>query len=715
MSTTEQDQLNIEFMKACRDAQYDKMAQLLKQGANIDVPNIKGATPLLTALAGKNEELAMWLIDRGANPTIKTNQGECPLIKASAEGMILAVKAMLKSCTKEQVNVVNNLGSTALMEACAAMHLDVVRLLLDKGADTSIKSLQGTNAMLIAAARQDPDVVELLIKKGGADPNSVDVYGVPALIAAAADRSKMEIVNPRSNSLKTVKTLLKNGANPDLKAKSGNSPLAEAGLFGNREVVIELLRHNANPNTHCATGVRGELSPLMMAALKHDRELIDLLLDKGADVNYTNSKGERALGFALYNLNPNEKEMAEAKTKEDKEKVVEKAKQLAKDTIEYLYSKGAKMGDSQKRGIAQYAVLVESKELLKMAADKGELDNPDNEGHTALHLAFYQKRQGFIAELLQLGANPNAQDEFGKTPGHMYFENPGLDPRQKQMLEMQLMGTRARKEELEKSNPVDEKKLKAVESALNQLETMQKAATEIVQRMERSLFASSMDVNKKDNDGNTVFMYALRSLAQGAFGDDLSIIDKLLEKGANPTIRNENLDSPFVLALKIGNPALIEKLVTVIKRDGPVEDIDSSVYDGAWTVSDHTAAIGFFKKGIEEAVKHGAKIDYQDEDGQTPLIVATVENKEELVTALIELGANVNLENAEGETALIQAIAQNRPNISKLLIEAGANLEHQSKDGLDAMGYAYKYQRTSVINQILEARQAAKSKAGMGM
>lgn len=701
LTQEEQVNLNNQFMIACREANYEKMVQLLKSGANIDAPNIKGATPLMTSLIGKNEDLALWLIDRGANPIIKTNQGECPLIKAAADGMILALKAMVRHCSKEQINVVNNVGSSALMEACSSLDIDAVKILLDAGADVNIKSVQGTNALLIAAARQDHEIVDVLIKKGGANPNSVDFYGVPALIAACVDLSKREKVSERSNSFKTIKVLLKHGADPNLQAKSGNSPIAEASQFGNKAVVLELLNHGANPNTHCSTGVRGEISPLMIAALEHDIDLMKKLISCGADVNYANSKGERALGFTMYKLNPDETVVP--KNKAEQEKIIQDAKDKALNAIKYLTDLGAQVGPSQKRGLAHFAVLVESKELLKAAANSGEIDFKDNEGHTALHLAFYTKKQGFINELLNLGADPNIQDENGCTPGHLYFKDPGIPAQVKQLIAIH-------------KNTKDEKHLKEVEK-------LEDASKEIVKKMEASLLASKMDVNICDNLGNSVLMTALHSYANGAFVKqeadnfklDKTILNSLIEKGGDITLRNENLDSPYITALKLGDVELIEDWSNKLKESAKMADIESAIYDGAWTCSDHTQAIAQFKVGIQEAIKHGAKIDYQDEDGQSALIIATCENKEELVSALLDLGATIDLENNEGETALIQAVATNRPNISKILLEAGADFNHQSKDAIDVTGYAYKYQRTTIINQLVEAKQKKSMRQTMGM
>ncbi len=669
------------FIKACRSADYALMAEALKYGANIDAPNIKDATPLMSAVGAKNEDLCLWLIDRGADPTKKTNQGECPLIRAAGNGMVLALKAMVKKMPKEALNVQNNVGATALMEACSNFNVDAVKILVEAGVDVNVRSIQGTNALLIASSRLDYETVEVLLKKGKADPNSVDFYGVPALLGASLDLSKMERTHPKSNSLKTVQVLLNYGANPNLEAKSGNTALVEAATSWNRPVMLELLKHGANPNKCSSAGVRGEHSPLMIAAVHHDIELMELLFSKGADANFTNSKGERALGFALYRLNPDETKVP--KNKEEAKEIEEEAKKKALKAIAYLLDKGALMGPKQKMGIAHFAVAIESDDLLEKAAALGQLDAQDEQEHTALHFAFYKKKLSMIEKLLTLGADPNAQDERGRTPGHLYYADPGIPVETLQLIQMH--------------KTVNDPKHKEY------VQKVEEASILVAKKIESALLNSAMDVNIQDGDGNSVAMTAFTSYANGRLSAEE--LQGVIDRGADLTLRNEKLDSLYTQAVRIGDEKFIENWSQRLKQEGKEAEIESVIYDLAWNVSDHSEALKLFQKGLSCVVPLGAKVDYQDEDGQTPLIVATVENKEELVTMLLDAGARIDLPNNEGETALIQAIAQNRPNISKILIQRGADIEHTSNDGQEVVAYAYKYQRTSIINQIAEARQ----------
>ncbi|KAJ1382996.1 ankyrin repeat-containing domain protein, partial [Ochromonadaceae sp. CCMP2298] len=57
-------------------------------------------------------------------------------------------------------------GATAVHLACVKGHLDVLRLLLEKGADTDAKDVDGMTALHWASQQGHPEVLRLLLEKG---------------------------------------------------------------------------------------------------------------------------------------------------------------------------------------------------------------------------------------------------------------------------------------------------------------------------------------------------------------------------------------------------------------------------------------------------------------------------------------------------------------------------------------------------------------------
>lgn len=76
-----------------------------------------------------------------------------------------------------------------------------------------------------------------------------------------------------------------------------------------------------------------------------------------------------------------------------------------------------------------------------------------------------------------------------------------------------------------------------------------------------------------------------------------------------------------------------------------------------------------------------SKLNEEDENGNTPLIFAASQGREDLASALIDQGAYVNHQNNNGETALYWTASEGNVVIAEYLIENGANLNISTLDG----------------------------------
>ena len=94
---------------------------------------MKGYTPLSTAIVNGRTEIALELINAGANPDLPMSDYLPPLCSAAFHGNIEVVKALLKAgADKEAVNMV---GYTPLGSAAEMGHLEVAKVLLAAGAN----------------------------------------------------------------------------------------------------------------------------------------------------------------------------------------------------------------------------------------------------------------------------------------------------------------------------------------------------------------------------------------------------------------------------------------------------------------------------------------------------------------------------------------------------------------------------------------------------
>jgi ankyrin repeat protein len=160
--------------------------KLLDSGAKIDAPgSAGGVTPLLTAVAisdpnyesrkGAEKEIALYLLERGANPNLADEKGTTPLLEATGICDIELVRALL--ARGADANHKAQDGDTPLLQAVRWGYddekkqlkpdaLDIVRTLLAHQADASSKDSDNLTALQIAKAkRSEPLVLALLEPK----------------------------------------------------------------------------------------------------------------------------------------------------------------------------------------------------------------------------------------------------------------------------------------------------------------------------------------------------------------------------------------------------------------------------------------------------------------------------------------------------------------------------------------------------------------------
>ena len=314
---------------------------LLAAGADADAKNRVGATPMLAAATNGNAEILAALLAHGANPNGKVSAtGDTPLMIAAKTGIVAAVKVLLDHGA--DVNASEDWGKTTpLMWAVAENHIEVTKLLIGKGADIEARSVfvppgtgrgfEGTlprqrrpeevgpvafssgemTALLLASRDGRLGALKVLVEAGakinaiaadgknglglalfngnyavadylidqGADVNQGDAQHFSPLFWAV-DRRNMETAPNfpwivTEDPLPLIKKLLVKGANPNHVVN--NTPRARM--------------RGGSPRIVFATAI-------MRAAFSADMELVQLLLEHGADPNIKSSDNETTLAAA---------------------------------------------------------------------------------------------------------------------------------------------------------------------------------------------------------------------------------------------------------------------------------------------------------------------------------------------------------------------------------------------------------------------------------
>ena len=173
-------------------------------------------------------------------------------------------------------------GSTPLMFAAQFGYEDIVRLLVDKGADVNAKNNSSLTPLMSAAYGGQIENVRFLVEKG-ADVNAKNNDSWTPLVCAAW-RGDEEI----------IRFLVEKGADVNAKYESPRSPLTFAALKGQKEIVRFLVEMGADVNIkhkHSET-------PLMYAAHYGQEEIVRFLVQKDADVNAKDNNNDTALDIA---------------------------------------------------------------------------------------------------------------------------------------------------------------------------------------------------------------------------------------------------------------------------------------------------------------------------------------------------------------------------------------------------------------------------------
>ncbi|MEM7386491.1 MAG: ankyrin repeat domain-containing protein [Verrucomicrobiota bacterium] len=170
---------------------------------------------------------------------------------------------------------------TPLHHAAGAGTLEAVTILIKNGATVNARDHSGITPLHLAALRGRPEIVETLIEFEADIESSSDDGYTPLHLAAMAPTST------------AMEKLIRNKADVNSKSVKGATPLYLATLAENLEMGRILLDAGADINLGPPSG-----PPLFAAIGLRNRPLVQLFIDRLADVNARNGKGATPLAFA---------------------------------------------------------------------------------------------------------------------------------------------------------------------------------------------------------------------------------------------------------------------------------------------------------------------------------------------------------------------------------------------------------------------------------
>jgi ankyrin repeat protein len=191
-----------ELMRAVYEGDTAKASTLLKDGAEPNVSDKEGWTPLSIAIIRKHPAIVSTLLEKDT----------------------LVVESRDKD------------GFTPLMFACGFMpDAAIIQTLISRGAAVNSVSKTGWTPLMIALTRDSHDITKILVDSG-ADVDASDKDGWRPLMFASAYSTKVE----------TMKLLLDKNASVDVSTSSGWTPLSIAQHNGKLYFVQELRQAGAS-------------------------------------------------------------------------------------------------------------------------------------------------------------------------------------------------------------------------------------------------------------------------------------------------------------------------------------------------------------------------------------------------------------------------------------------------------------------------------------
>ncbi|MHC4595616.1 MAG: glycoside hydrolase domain-containing protein, partial [Planctomycetota bacterium] len=149
----------------------DRVKSLIRNGADVNMTDSSGRTPLYLAIFTSHRDITEFLIAKGADLEVKDHKGETLLYQVCYN--VLESEAELLISRGADVNVKTKYGDTPLHGAASAGHQELVELLVAKGADVNAKNKSNGTPLHMAVSRGHKDVAAILMA-AGADVNAQD-------------------------------------------------------------------------------------------------------------------------------------------------------------------------------------------------------------------------------------------------------------------------------------------------------------------------------------------------------------------------------------------------------------------------------------------------------------------------------------------------------------------------------------------------------------
>ena len=416
---------------------------------------------------------------------------------------------------------------TPLHVASSYGYIEVVRILVEQGADMTAQDNHQRTPLHAASGEGRVDVARFLVEHG-ADATALDMQGwIPLHWASLCGH------------VEVARFFIEHGVDPTTRGYDGRTPLHWASTAGSLDVVRFLIEHGADVTARASDG----RTSLHVASEEGNVKVARFLLEHGADATVGAYNGGTPLHLvASYGY-----------------------MEIARILTEYGADVSAQGQDGQRplHTAASYGNLEISRLLVEHGAD---VKAPNNVGWTPLHNASSCGSVQVARFLVEHGADATAQDNNGWTPwdeatrrGHVEFVHflieIGAHATDEDDNNRTQSDVEAEEEEVIEAGHIPiEQDTGATIQADNGWSPLHVAAEQGNVEVVRILVEHGMDVTAKADNGWTPLHVATE---QG----NVEVVRFLVERGADPRVPGNDGLTSLHLAAGVGNVELIRALV----------------------------------------------------------------------------------------------------------------------------------------------------------
>ena len=685
--------------QAAAGGHKDVVTLLLNEGCPIDIKASNGFTALHCAAQYGQIVIIEMLVNHGLDVNVVINKGKTPLHVAAAFGKLESVRTLLRLGGRNSLTKIAGDEGTPLHHAVAGGHKDLVTLLLKEGCSVTTRTSKGASVLHFAAQFGQEELIAYLIDCG-LDANIEDDDGATPLHWAACH-----------GQFESICVLLRLGGRRSMAMIAGGvgTPLHVAVLQENKDIVSLLLSVGCPMNLTTTDG----LTALHIAAVTGQVDIIEMLVGHGLDVNIQDDRGFTPLHSAACN---NQLESARTLIGLGGRRSITgdglgaplhvAAEKGHKEMVSLLLKEGCptNVTDANGKSAVHFAAMSGEVDIVKMLVKQGlDVRLRDGDGSTALHLAAQCGHVVIIEMLVYYGLDVNVEDNEGRTPLH----SAALHGQFESVRALLRLGGRKSltKSGREGGTPLHQ----AVAGGHKDMVTLLlKEGCPITTRANNGVsvlhFAAhfgqvelitylidcGLDANIEDDDGATPLHWA-------AYHGRLESVCALLRLGGRRSITMIAGDggTPLHVAVRRGN----KDIVSLLLSEGCPMNL---TINGDLTALHIAAATGQVDI-IEKFVSHGLEVNIEDDRGRTPLHSAACENQLESARTLIGLGGGrIMTVTADGlGTPLHQAAAEGHKDMVSLLLKKGCPSNVTDDNGISAAHIATMFGKVDIIEMLV--------------